>query len=242
MNSENGKTSEHRDNQMETHEQEPVRNPALPMATPDADIMRYCDLMEEIKRRMNVLDFFARSERSAMYTPTTVESACLQLRKILELIAFGSLVANEEAYSAVYSDFAKHWNAGELLKALAKVNPKFYPEPIVPGAPSDRPGIRNIRKRDGDYLNEKEFVQAYGRCGGIMHAANPYGEGIDYEGYKQGLPTWRNRILNLLSAHRIWLVGNQTSYVVHMTGPTVDKVHWYKFVTVNGPRDTRAGQ
>jgi hypothetical protein len=105
--------------------------------------------------------------------------------------------------------------------------------------PSDKPGVRNIRKREGDYLNEKEFVEAYGRCGVIMHAANPYGAGIDYEGYKQRLPTLRNRIRNLVNEHRIWLVGNQASYVVQMTGLNVDKVHWYKFVTINGPHAGR---
>ena len=40
---------------------------------------------------MEVIDFFLQGRGSAIYVPTTVETSCLQLRKILELIAFGSL-------------------------------------------------------------------------------------------------------------------------------------------------------
>jgi hypothetical protein len=36
-----------------------------------------------------------------------MESATLQFRKVLEFIAFGSLVANEKTYKATHADFAK---------------------------------------------------------------------------------------------------------------------------------------
>jgi hypothetical protein len=36
-----------------------------------------------------------------------MESAALQFRKVLEFIAFGSLVANEKTYKATHADFAK---------------------------------------------------------------------------------------------------------------------------------------
>jgi hypothetical protein len=36
-----------------------------------------------------------------------MESAALQFRKVLELIAFGSLAANEKTYNATHADFAK---------------------------------------------------------------------------------------------------------------------------------------
>ena len=67
---------------------------------PSPDIVKYCDLMEEIKLRMNVIDFFIYGRGHALYPTPTLESGCLQLRKVLELIAFGSLVANKGAYIA----------------------------------------------------------------------------------------------------------------------------------------------
>jgi hypothetical protein len=56
---------------------------------------------------------------AALYKATTIESVYLQFRKILELIALGSLVANKNEFSKVYNDFAKCWNAQYLLKDLS---------------------------------------------------------------------------------------------------------------------------
>ena len=56
----------------------------------EPDIQKYCDLMEEIKRRTSVIDFFLSGSGHALFQPITLESMGLQLRKILELIAFGS--------------------------------------------------------------------------------------------------------------------------------------------------------
>ena len=53
----------------------------------EPDIQKYCDLMEEIKRRTAVLDFFLGGGGHALYLPTTVESGCLQIRKILERVS-----------------------------------------------------------------------------------------------------------------------------------------------------------
>ena len=108
-----------------------------------SDMQKYCDLMEEIKRRMNVIDLFLSGKGHAVYEPTTLESVGLQVRKILELIAFGSLVANKAVYSAIYLNFAKHWHAGRLLRDLAKVNSSFYPKPIVE-IPSKQPGVKRL--------------------------------------------------------------------------------------------------
>ena len=175
------------------------------MAEPD--IQKYCGVMEEVKLRMAVIDFFLFGQGNAMYMPTTLETVCLQLRKILELVAFSSLIANKAAYSSAYKDFAKHWNAGELLKSLARINPQFYPHPVVE-APTDKPAVKHeLKDRDSDYLTKNEFADVYGRCGVIMHAANPYGSGIDYDFYKANPPLWRSRIVNLLNNHQIRLVG-----------------------------------
>ncbi len=60
---------------------------------------KYRALLIEIKRRTKVIDAFLSQQAHAFYVPTTIESSCLQLRKILELIAFGSLVANLDEFS-----------------------------------------------------------------------------------------------------------------------------------------------
>lgn len=137
-------------------------------------IAQYADLMREIKRRIEVVDFFLEGHGHALYQPTTTESICLQLRQVLELIAFSSLCANQQAYSAAHADFASHWNAEYLLRDLARINPDFYPKPVLE-VPSSAPGVKidHVERKDG-FLTKDDFVKVYKKCGGMMHARNPY--------------------------------------------------------------------
>ena len=200
------------------------------MTQSDPDIVKYCDLMEEIKLRMSVIDFFATGKGHALYEPPTLESVTLQLRKVLELIAFGSVITNKEAYSAVYSKVSKKWDAGDLLRELEEVNPKFYPIPVIQ-TPSQKPGIfmEHKRREPIDYLTRDNFKEVYGRCGVMAHAANPYGKGIDYGYYRQNLTPWRAQVINLLNMHEIHLVNKPGMYVVQMSVHGSDRVHWAKF-------------
>jgi hypothetical protein len=49
---------------------------------------KYRAVLIEIKQRTAVVDAFMFGTVHALYVPTTIESTCLQIRKILELIAF----------------------------------------------------------------------------------------------------------------------------------------------------------
>jgi hypothetical protein len=199
----------------------------------EPDMQKYCDLMEEIKRRISVMDFFLTGGGHAMYMPTTVESVGLQLRKVLELTAFGSLVANKDVYAEAYEEFASHWNARLLLRDLERVNCDFYPRPIVE-APLEAPHpntkvLHQLKDREPDYLSREEFEKAYEKCGAIMHAENPYGSRVDYNYYLEKLPAWRTQVVNLLNNHKMRLVGENQFYLVHMKENRDDKVHYYKF-------------
>lgn len=197
---------------------------------PEPQMEKYCDLMVEIKNRISSVDFFLSGKGHALFATTTIESIALQLRKILELIAFGSLVANKEAYSAAYEKFASHWNARLMLRDLERVNPDFYPQPVVEVPSPDHRVVHELRDRQPDYLTKDEFEKAYEKCGGLMHAANPYGSHLDYNYYQQKLPLWRLQIVSLLTNHKIRLVDDSVSYVIHMKEERDDKVHYYKFV------------
>jgi hypothetical protein len=195
-------------------------------APSDPDIEKYCGLMEEVKLRIAVIDYFVFGQGHALYQPPTLESACLQLRKVLELIAFGSLVANAEAYTSVYTKAG--WQAADLLRELEQVNPQFYPIAVIE-VPSKIPGVVQHKKREGDCLTKTDFPEVYGRCGVMAHAANPYGKGIDYGYYEKMLPFWRGRVVNLLTSHEIHLLNRPGMYVIHMKEERDDRVHYYKF-------------
>jgi hypothetical protein len=195
----------------------------------EPDIQKYASLMKELKLRMEVLEFFASGKGSALYQPPTVESCYLQVRKMLELIAFGSLVANKTLYEGVHARFASHWHAGRLLEDLAEVNPDFYPKPVVE-VPSKRPGVVNeLQNRPPDFLDTSDFVQLYNECGAIMHARNPYAQPIDYGQYQSKLRPWQRKIMNLLNSHQVHLVGHPGFYLIHMKENQDDEVHFYEF-------------
>lgn len=195
----------------------------------ETEINQYCNIMEEIKLRIKVIDYFLFGAGHSLYEATTLESVSLQLRKILELTAMATLVANKKEYAKVYSNFAKTWNAEYLLKDLARINSKFYPVPIIKEQ-SDEVGLkRNLVDRPNDYLTKEEFIKVYKKCGSIMHASNPLGRKIGYEYYKKNLPEWRQKVLNLLNTHKIHLLNETGFYLIHMKEEKDDKVHFYTF-------------
>jgi hypothetical protein len=207
-------------------------NAGGPQETPD--IEKYVAIMKEIKLRTDVINAFLSGQCGAVYTLTTVETVGLQFRKIFELIAFASLAANQRKYSAAYADFSKHWEAAKLLKSLHRINPDFYPKPVVE-TKSDHPDVvHGLNDRDQDYLTQAHLIEAHGRCGKLLHAANPFGKPIDYAFFQTSFPVWRNRFMNLLNNHKIHLVGDTGFYLVHMHEEgKKGEVSWYRFEPVN---------
>lgn len=195
----------------------------------------YCGVMEEIRRRNSVIGYLLSGTGNALYRATTIESACLQLRKVLELIAFGSLVANRQAYTAVRANFRKAWNAKRLLDDLVNVNPNFYPQPMTE-VPSPTPGVkRNLVVRSHDYLTKEEFVEAYETCGGAMHAENPFGRKLDFAHLEEKASMWRDRIVALLNTHKIQVLGHDGFFLIHMKEAGDDSVHCYEFLRREHP-------
>lgn len=195
-------------------------------------IQLYAQQMREIKRRIEVIDFFLFREGHALYLPTTIESVCLQFRKILELIAFSSLIANKERYTAAYANFSSHWNAELLLKDLRRINPKFYPQPIEERQ-SERPGIKTDATPITDgHLTEDDFVVIYKKCGGMLHAANPFGSKIGPHFFQKSFPSWRKKIIRLLNCHEVHFVEDTDIWIIHMQEDGDNEVHYYEFALV----------
>jgi hypothetical protein len=113
------------------------------------------------------LSSFLFQGKATRFEPPTLESTTLQLRKILELIAFGSLVANKDSYSTVYAKVSKTWNAGDLLRELEDVNPEFYPVPVIQVASTIPGAFMEHKKRDPvDYLTKDDLHPS--RCSPIV--------------------------------------------------------------------------
>ena len=130
----------------------------LAAVLPSTDIDKYCNMMSEVKLRTDSIRHFMGNDHPTLTEAIVLETVSLQLRKMLELIALGSLVANKKEYEKRYSNFSKAWNAELLLKDLARINPDFFPIAVVENQTDDPAAKRHITLRTGDVLTKKKFV------------------------------------------------------------------------------------
>ena len=78
-------------------------------------VEKYLKQLREVKERGKVFQAFSSGTANAIYEEATVEVATLQLRKILEILAFGFvLVAGEKAIPA-YISFVKYKNVKKFF-------------------------------------------------------------------------------------------------------------------------------
>jgi hypothetical protein len=184
----------------------------------------YCALMEEVKSRVALLQRITTGSLRHGTENYEYECASLQLRKVLESIAFGSLCANKPAYAKAHSNFEKHHRAKDLLRALEKVNPYFYPTPMRFGQ-SMTPGVKHLDPIDDGYLTRDEFVDLYDTCNKVLHVWNPFSPDTRHINFGRTAAEWVQRIQRLLDLHLMHLVSSDDVWVIQMTSPEDGKVH-----------------
>lgn len=166
----------------------------------------YCNCMDEIKRRINVIRWQVNTVRvTRQESVFATELIFVQFRKILELIAFASLTSNKEKYSKAFDNYHAHWKAKSMLKELTKINPEFYPMPVHhPVAQPD--GTKLLNPVVEGFLTQEEFVQLYGVSSEIIHMRNPFSEKDPVTQIGYSVDIWVERIQTLLRFHRMTLV------------------------------------
>jgi hypothetical protein len=191
------------------------------MATTNNDTKLYISCMEETRDRLNFVKNLAAGNRIAGPQIIEQELVFLQLRKILELIAFASLTANREKYAAAHSKFATFWRAKEMLKDLEKINPDFYPRPVQ--TPQLQNGIKHMAAVDV-FLTKDDFISLYDVANEFLHVGNPFTMKDPVIRMRYNVRQWLERIQALLALHIMHLVeGNVWVVQVPEEGP----VHVY---------------
>lgn len=158
--------------------------------------IKYCGYIDQIRQRLTTIQLFTRGNASLSELGREdydAEFVALQLRKILELIAFSSLIANKKIYSKARKEFATDWNAKKILKYLEKVNPNFYPEPIYL-ANDNKNGVKHFEYLKDGYLTKKEFVFLYNKCGKALHALKPF-SGSAVINFEKSIDGWVQKII-----------------------------------------------
>lgn len=168
------------------------------------DLDRYATLMGEVRMRIETSNDLISGRTRTTYIQTNVESICLQIRKTLELVAFGSLVCHREEYSNVRA-ITNDWHASRILKAVEKINPDFYPRAVRGWVGPDRYGKYKLARFRGMQLTRIQFTALYDRCGNHLHAQNPFATSKSSTAFLKDAPSMIQRLRGLLSEHVVTL-------------------------------------
>jgi hypothetical protein len=169
------------------------------------DIKIYCDCMARVRHHLSVVDTVFQGRIDTGHPELNTELIFLHFRKALEGIAFASLSANREKYSAARAGFATEWNARRMLGFIENVNPHFYPVPLCPPQETS-PGHKFFDRIKGGFLTREDFEALYDGGSEVLHSGNPYGSGDFTVNFKYPVDEWSRRIKLLLGWHFVQLV------------------------------------
>jgi hypothetical protein len=188
----------------------------------NSDAILYANSMSRIRERVGLIEKVFTDAIDVGSEAFRAEIIFLHFRKILEEIAFSSLVANKEKYSELNAKFAEHWKAERILETVKQINPDFYPVPLE--APTWNGRVRHFELIGSGFLTMEDFTVLYQASSEVLHTWNPYKEGDPTIQVKYTVPEWISRIQCLLSWHQVTLLEGG-AWVVNI--PAVGPVHTY---------------
>lgn len=157
---------------------------------------QYAHIVRELRERLLSAQVLS-GEKNLVF----VESTALQIRKILELIAYLSIIVNADKLNHREKT---EYHAGKIVDSLDEKTTIHYPLPsfmIHPSRPDEQPVL--IPRGFKNALSQSEFKETYKSCGKVLHAQHPLKEGIDphevFLSHKQTL----GKLKFLLESHTI---------------------------------------
>ncbi|KRA74674.1 hypothetical protein ASD89_10240 [Caulobacter sp. Root656] len=178
-------------------------------------IKLYTGIMEEVKIRVQwVAD--AVSDKYGMDGQLVRELSYLQFRLICELIALGCLVAHGDvtASTKLVNEFA----ADKICTELEKLHPNFYPKPhnqVLQGA-----GRFHLDDVTEPFLTRADLKTLYVKTGSILHKGKLKGllkaQSPVLKDFNE-IKEWRNKIVRLLSIHRLPLADGDSHILCVLT-------------------------
>jgi len=191
------------------------------------DTAQYCDLMEEVKSRVEAINQLM--ELPGITIKTRVESICLQLRMLVELIVFSSLVSNKDVWRRSQKELQSSQNISKKIKEPNRLHPNFYPTLV--DVQESASGDELADRKEG-FLSEDRLLDAYGRLGKILHAENPMGRETDYRFFIDAVPGWLSEVVNLLECHKVYLYHRpEEFYLIKMFGDVDGELTSIRFTT-----------
>jgi hypothetical protein len=174
------------------------------------DWQKYLECMEEVKRRTVIVrDVLTPHWNSEPVSVPNVELACLQLRKMYELVAFASLAAQKPRYQEIRKRFEKDWRLPDIIRTIDRINPGF-----LPVAFSDING--QIVEHEEQRFTPEQFIRWHAEFGSILHAFNPYRPTPNYAEICRTCEMHFERFVKTMNRHKVNVVKDEVFYLVTM--------------------------
>ena len=176
----------------------------------------YQALMIEAKARALSIHTLVNDQRG-IPSPLAREYGFLQIRMLCEIIGLGCLVAHGDLVDKSPAKLRKTYAPGEIIAALDRLHDDFFPVPIHPEKTAT--GWHMAEYRGGPYLKKSEIAKLWAKCGEILHRGdlkrvlkkqNPV------QNTFLDLNDAGQKILNLLSQHRIITVDGKLAFIAFL--------------------------
>uniref|UniRef100_B0T2A7 HEPN AbiU2-like domain-containing protein n=1 Tax=Caulobacter sp. (strain K31) TaxID=366602 RepID=B0T2A7_CAUSK len=176
----------------------------------------YQGLMEEAKARALSINMLSNDQRGI--PSLFVREYCfLQLRMLCEIIGLSCLVAHGDLVAKISTSLRKKYAPGEIIRALERLHSDFYPVPVIPQQTAT--GWHLGEYDDRPFLTKQELPDLWNKCGDVLHRGS-LKKLVDSKTPIQpsfsDVNDWGQKVLNLLSAHRIVTSNGQLSFVTFL--------------------------
>jgi hypothetical protein len=165
----------------------------------EADAL-YLRQMQEISVRFASMNRIIEARKpNNVRTELDNEFLWLQLRMVVELVAFSGITADQERYASLRAevlnnpDYTRDGKVNKILPALAKISPHFLPIPISNQATKDEAGSLHL-ERGSEAAELSRFIEIHERAGEHLHTDNPFSPSKRSESIER-LSTSRERFL-----------------------------------------------
>lgn len=166
---------------------------------------KYTAIVSEIRDRILSAEVLA-NEKNIVF----IESTALQIRKILELIAYLSVLVNAEKLN--HKERAQY-HASKVVDALTEKTTIFYPFPshmIHPSSQTEEPVLIPLGYQNA--LSQDDFREAYKFCGSVLHAQHPLKKDLSIEWVFKKNKEILKRVKALLQNHTIGIMRQPNRY------------------------------
>ncbi len=202
-------------------------------------VEKYLEQLREVKERGSVFHAFSQGTTNAIYEEATVEIATLQLRKILELLAFGFVLATGEKAIPAYVSFIKYKNVIEFFSQLRKLNKDYYLQPVIQER-NEQGEMQWIYPAADEYLTPEDFAILFEHCDRVLEPRRVGALPMSLEQCKAANLRWYNKIVQLLNAHLVHPEGNDVAYLFQIGASDAEPTcNQFKLVSENQPPKAR---